>query len=140
MSNANKREVRPRQFPEEEGYRNERLVNSKNKRKRYITKLNKTINLVTELINQNADIKEIDKNNDLLEVIINKIRKLTTETIKDELHDDIKEHELNSCTNAEFKLIQARNYIESYMQTKLTVPKTSSLSLLLPNVTTCVKS
>ena len=76
----------------------------------------------------------------MLETIINKIRRLTTEIVKDELHDDIREQELNSCTNAEYKLIQVRNYIESYIQTKLTVPKNSSLSLLPSNITTRVKS
>ena len=57
----------------EEGYRSEYLVSYKNKRQRYIAKFNKAINTVTKVIIQNADIDEINKSNDLLEVIINKI-------------------------------------------------------------------
>ena len=75
MSHISKRVPIPHQFPEEEGYGSEYLVSCRNKRRRYITKFNKAINTVTELITQNSDSDEINKSNDLLEVIINKIRK-----------------------------------------------------------------
>ena len=73
MSYISKRIPIPRQFQVEEGYRSEYLVSCKNKRQRYIAKFNKAINTVTKVIIQNADIDEINKSNDLLEVIINKI-------------------------------------------------------------------
>ena len=96
MSYISKRVPIPRHFPEEEGYRSEFLVSCRNKRQRYITKFNKAINTVAELIIQNVDVDEINKRNDLLEVIINKIRKLTSEILI---------HELNYvCTVLEFKL------------------------------------
>ena len=65
--------VKEFQFQVEEGYRSEYLVSYKNKRQRYIAKFNKAINTVTKVIIQNADIDEINKSNDLLEVIMNKI-------------------------------------------------------------------
>ena len=98
MSYISKRVPIPRQFPEDEGYRSEYLVSCRNKRQRYITKFNKAINTVTELITQNSDSDDINKSNDLLEVIINKIRKLTSEILKHELNDKIKEQDLNVCT------------------------------------------
>ena len=60
-------------------------------RQRYITKFNKTINTVTELIIENTNTDEINKSNDFLEVIINKIHKLIPEILKRELNDKIKE-------------------------------------------------
>ena len=116
----------PRQFPEEEGYRSEYLVSCRNKRQRHITKFNKAINTITELITQNSDSDDINKSNDLLEVIINKIRKLTSETLKHELSHKIKEQDLNVCTTLEFKLIQLRNSIESYINMKIKPCKSSS--------------
>ena len=57
----------------------------------------------------------------MLEVIINKIRKLTSEILKHELEQD-----LNVCTTLEFKLIQLRNSIESYINMKIKPRKSSS--------------
>ena len=126
MSYISKRIPIPRQFPEEEGYRSEYLVSCRNKRQRYIAKFNKAINTVTELIIQNVDIDEINKSNDLLEVIINKIRKVTSEILKHELNDKIKEQDLNVGTTLEFKLIQLRNSTESYIDMKMKPRKSSS--------------
>ena len=107
-------------------YRSEYLVSCRNKRQRYITKFNKAINTVTELITQNSDSDDINKSNDLLEVIINKIRKLTSEILKHELNDKTKEQDLNVCNTLEFKLIQLRNSTESYINTKIKPRKSSS--------------
>ena len=126
MNYISKRVPIPRQFAEEEGYRSKCLVSCRNKRQRYITKFNKAINTVTELITQNSDSDDINKSNDLLEVIINKIRKLTSEILKRELKDKIKEQDLNVCTTLEFKLIQLRNSIESYINMKIKPRKSSS--------------
>ena len=63
--------------------------------------------------------------NDLLQVIIDKIRKLTSEILKHELNDKIKEQDLNVGTTLEFKLIQLRSSIESYIDMK---PRKSSSS------------
>ena len=154
MSHISKRVPIPHQFPEEEGYGSEYLVSCRNKRRRYITKFNKAINTVTELITQNSDSDEINKSNDLLEVIINKIRKsddlleviinkirksndflevivnkirkLISEILKYELNDKIKDQDLNVCTNLEFKLIQLQNSIESYINMKIKPGKSSS--------------
>ena len=49
--------------------------------------------MVTEVIIQNAGIHEINKSNDLIEAIINKIRKLTSEILKHELNDKIQEQD-----------------------------------------------
>ena len=106
MSYISKRIPIPRQFPEEEGCRSEHLVRCRNKRQRYIAKFNKAIHTVTEFIIQNADIDEINKSNSLLEIIVDKIRKLTSEILKHELNDKIKEQDLNDGTTLEFKLIQ----------------------------------
>lgn len=129
MSLTNKRKSKPRQFPEDEGYKSERLVVIRNKRSRYINKLNKVINFITELINEHADIKEINKSNNNLETIICEIRQLTTEIIRLELDDQIKEEELNICTNSEFKLIQARNFIDSYIKSTIKSERAASESL-----------
>ena len=123
----NKRESKPRQFPEEEGYRDEHLVISRNKRKKHVTKLDKVIKTVTDLINSNADINDINKANESLENIISKIRKITNEILRHELDDEIKQTDLNLCTNSEFKLIQLRNCIESYVETKIKSTKSDSL-------------
>ena len=82
--------------------------------------------MVTEVIIQNAGIHEINKSNDLIEAIINKIRKLTSEILKHELNDKIQEQDLNICTTVEFKLIQLRNSIESYTDMKIKPHKSSS--------------
>ena len=87
---------------------------------RYIAKFNKAITTVTELIVQNDDIDEINRSNDLLEVIINNIRKLTSEILKQVLNDKIKEQDLNVFTTLEFKLIQLRNCLEPYIDMKKT--------------------
>ena len=126
MSCISKRISIPRQFPEEEGYRSNYLVSCRNKRQRYIAKFNKAVNTVTELTIQNADIDEINKINDLLEVIINKIRKLTSEILKHELNHKIKEQDLSICTTLEFKLIQLRDSIESYIVKKIKPRKSST--------------
>ena len=62
----------------------------------------------------------------MLEVIINKIRKLTSEILKHELNDKIKEQDLNVCTTLELKLIQLRNSVESYINMKIKPHKSSS--------------
>ena len=62
----------------------------------------------------------------MLEVIINKIRKLTSVILKHELNDKIKEQDLNVCTTLEFKLIQLRNSIELYINMKIKPRKSSS--------------
>ena len=45
-----KRVSKQRQFREDEGYRDESLVISRSKRNRYVTKLEKVIKAVTDLI------------------------------------------------------------------------------------------
>ena len=42
-------------FPEDEGYRDERLVSSRSKRNRYLTKLEKVMKIVTDLNDCNRD-------------------------------------------------------------------------------------
>ena len=126
MTYISKRIPIPRQFPEEEGYRSEYLVSCRNKRQRYIAKFNKAINTVTELIIQNADIDEINKSNELLEIIINKKRKLTSEILNNELNDKIKEQDLNVGTTLEFKHIKLQNSVESYIDMKMKPRKSSS--------------
>ena len=98
-------------------------------RQRYITKFNKTINTVTELIIENTNSDEINKSNDFLETVINKIHKLTLEILKRELNDKIKEQDLNFCTTLEFKLIQLRNSKKSYIDIKIKPHKSSSSRL-----------
>ena len=71
-----------------------------------------------KLIIQNADVREILKINDLLEVISNKTRKLTSEKWKHEFNDKIKKLDLNICTNLKVKLIQLRNFMESCIDMK----------------------
>ena len=116
----------PRQFQEEEDYRSEYLVSCRNKRQRYITKFNKATDMVTELIIQNADTDEINKSNNLFEVIINKMHKLTSEILNHDLNNKIKEQDLNVCITLEFKLIQLQNSIESYINMKIKPHKSSS--------------
>ena len=47
--------LKQRHFPEDEGYRDERLVSSRSKRNRYLTKLEKVMKIVTDLIDCNRD-------------------------------------------------------------------------------------
>ena len=116
-----------RQFPEDEGYRDEHLVSSRNKKNRYLTKLEKAIKTVTDLIDCNRDINDVNKSNESLESVISKICKITNDILRDELDDKIKEMDLKVCTNSELKVIQVRNCIESYIETKVKPAKTDSL-------------
>ena len=93
----------PRHFPKDGGYRSEHLVNCRNKRQRYITKLNKAINTVAQLIVQNTGIYKINKSNGLLEVNISNMHKLTFEILNPGLNNKIKEQDLNICTALEFR-------------------------------------
>ena len=95
------------------------------KQKTEIAKFNKAINTVTELIVQNANINEINKSNDLLEVIMNKICMLTSATLKHKINDKIKKQDSNICNTVEFKLIQLQNFIESYIDMKIKQHKSS---------------
>ena len=98
--------LKQREFPEDKGYRDERLVSSRSKRNRYLTKLEKVIEIVTDLTDCNRDI------NESLESAISKIRKTTNNILREELEDKIKETDLKIWTNSEFKVIQVRNCTE----------------------------
>ena len=122
-----KRVLKQHQFPEDEGYRDEHLVSSRSKRNRYLTKLEKVIKIVTDLIDCNRDINEINKANESLESVISKICKTTNNISSDELEDEIKETDLKIYANSEFKVIQECNCIELYIETKLKPAKADSL-------------
>ena len=74
-----------RQFPEGEGFRDERLVIRRSKRNRYVTKLEKVIKTVTDLNDCNRDINDVNKANESLESVISKIHKTTNDILRDEL-------------------------------------------------------
>ena len=116
-----------RQFPEDKDYRGKRLVSSTSKRNRYITKLEKVIKTVTDLTDCNRDINDVNKANESLESVISKIRKTTNDILRDKLDDKIKEMDLKVFTNSEFKVIQVRNCIESYIETKFKPAKADNL-------------
>ena len=122
-----KRVLKQWQFPEDEGYRDKRLVSSRSKRNRYLTKLENVIKIVTDLIDCNRDTNEINKANEYLESVISKIRKTTKDILRDELDDKIKETDLKIFTNSDFKVIQVRNCIESYTETEIKPAKADIL-------------
>ena len=122
-----KRVSKQRQFPEDEGCIDERLVSSRSTRNRYLTKLEKVIKTVTDLIDFNKDVNGVNKDNEPLESIISKIPTTTNDILRDELDDKIKEIDLNVCTNSEFKVIQVRNCIELHIETKVKSAKADSL-------------
>ena len=64
-----KRVLKQHQFPEDKGYRDELSVSSRSKRNRYLTKLEKVIKIVTDLIDRNRDINEINQANESLRVL-----------------------------------------------------------------------
>ena len=107
-----KRVLKQREFPEDKGYRDERLVSSRSKRNRYLTKLEKVIKIVTDLTDCKRDINDVNKANESLESVISKIRKTTNNILREELEDKIKETDLKIWTNSEFKVIQVRNCTE----------------------------
>ena len=117
----------PRQFPGVEGHRSKYLVSCRNKRQRYITKFNKAINIVTEPFIQITDINEINRSNDLFEVVVNKISKLISEILKHELSNKIKEQDFSICITLEFKLIQLQNSIKPYIDMIIKPRKSRSL-------------
>ena len=74
---------------------------------------------MTDLIDCNRDINEINKANEYLESVISKIRKTTNDILRDKLDDKIKETDLKIFLNSDFKVIQVHNCIESYTETKI---------------------
>ena len=52
---------------------------------------------MTDLINCNKDINDLNKANESLESVISKIRKTSNDILRDELDDKIKETELKIC-------------------------------------------
>ena len=82
---------------------------------------------MTYLTDCNRDIHDVTKANESLEIIVSKIRKTTNDILRDELDDKIKVTDLKICTNSEFKIIQVRNCIKSYIETKVKPAKADSL-------------
>ena len=116
--------LKQHEFPEDKGYRDKRLVSSRSKKNGYLTKLEKAIKIVTDLIDCNTDINDINKGNESLESVISKILKTTNNILRDELEDKIKETDLKIITNSEFKVTQVHNCIE---KTKIEPARTDNL-------------
>ena len=85
------------------------------------------LKIVTDLIDCNRDIIDVNKANESLESVISKIGKTTNDILRDESDDKIKERDLKICTNSEFEVIEVRNCIESYIETKVKPAKADSL-------------
>ena len=78
MSNSNistRRNKKPTELPEVQGFQTQRIVSLKRKRKSYIGKITKTINKITDLIDKQADFSNIDSCNKSFENYIKNIRK-----------------------------------------------------------------
>ena len=80
-----------------------------------------------DLIDCNRYVNNVNKDNESVESVINKIRKTNKDILRDELDDKIKETNLKICTNSEFKVIQVRNCIESYIETEVKLANADSL-------------
>ena len=114
-------------FQENEDYRDESLVSNRSKRNRQLTKLEKLIETVTDLIGCNRDINDVNKANESLESVISKICQTTNNILRNGLDDKIKETDFKICTNPEFKVKQGHNCIESDTETKVKLATTDSL-------------
>ena len=82
---------------------------------------------MTDLIDCNRDINDVNKANESLESVITKIRKTSKDILREELEGKIKEMDLKVCANSEFKVMQVRNCIESYIETKVKPSEADSL-------------
>ena len=82
---------------------------------------------MTDLIDCNRYINDVNKANEYLESVITKIRKTSKDILREELERKIKEMDLKVCANSEFKVMQVRNCIESYIETKVKPSKADSL-------------
>ena len=85
------------------------------------------LKIVTDLIDCNRDIIDVNKANESLESVISKIGKATNYILRDELDDKIKETDLKICTNSKFEVMQVCNCIESYIETKVKPAKADGL-------------
>ena len=69
-----------------------------------------------------------------------KIRKTSSYIWGDELDDKIKEMDLKICTNSEFKVVQVRNFTESYIETNVKPAKADSLPQTLHKAFVAIQS
>ena len=85
-------------------------------------KITKTISRITDVIGKQIGFSNIDSCNKSLENYIKNIRKSISEITQREQNDTILQKELDICTEQEFRIIQIRNAMLAYIESKIVSP------------------
>ena len=112
-------------FPKENDYLNEKIWSLRKSRSGYVSAMTRIINKLTEQINLNSDVKEIQCYEFKLQNAIQNITAKLYEVITDEKEP---ENTLNFCTEEEFRVVQICKSINNYTHqfTNVNIQKSNS--------------
>ena len=134
MSETDKRlrkNVRKRQFPNEESQLSEQFLIYRNRRSGYVSELTKLMNKITTCL-ENKDYSKLGDYDIRLENIITKLRRVTTKLI-DLVSKDLKKSDeiLQFCTKQELRVVEIRKNILQHCSEKQSeiFPKNVSLNM-----------
>ena len=109
-----KRSSQSLKFPKDNDYLNEKIRSLKKSRSGYVSAMTRVINKLTEQINLNSDVKEIQRYEFKLQNAIQNIRDITAKLHEVVIDEKEQENVLNFCTEQEFRVIQIRKSINNY--------------------------
>ena len=107
-----KRSSKSLKFPKDNDYLNEKIRSLKKSRSGYVSAMTRVINKLTEHINLNSDVKEIQHYEFKLQNAIQNIRDITTKLHEVIIDEKERENILNFCTEQKFRVIQIRKTIK----------------------------
>ena len=115
-------------FPKENDYLNEKIWSLRKSRSGYVSAMTRIINKLTEQINLNSDVKEIQRYEFKLQNAIQNIRDITAKLHEVVIDEKEQENVLNFCTEQEFRVIQICKSINNYTHqlTNVNIQKSNS--------------
>ena len=115
-------------FPKDNDYLNEKIRSLRKSRSGYVSAMTRVINKLTEQINLNSDVKEIQRYEFKLQNAIQNIRDITAKLHEVVIDEKEQENVLNFCTEQEFRVIQIRKSINNYTHqlTNVNIQKSNS--------------
>ena len=105
-----RKSVRKLELPNEEGHLSEQFLAYKWKRSVYVSELTKAINKIKEYLNKN-ELSKTDRYTNCLDLIIDKIRRVSSKLNELVCNDDVSEEVLQFFTDQELRVIELRKPI-----------------------------
>ena len=109
-----KRSSKSLKFPKDNDFLNGKIRSLKRSRSGYVSAMTRVINKLSEQINLNSDIKEIQCYEFKLQNAIQNISDITAKLHEVVIDKKKRENVLNFCTEQEFRIIQIRKSINNY--------------------------